>query len=146
MSLLNSLVKITDRPKKRVGRGGGSGKGFHTAGRGQKGQKSRRGSKVPVWFEGGQLPLTKRLPMLRGKGRFNVVRRTAEITFDDLSKLDIDVITLESLKLHRVIESRFKKAKIINTGEFNKKITVEGIAVTKGAKEVIEKLGGKVVL
>lgn len=144
MSLLNTLVKITSRPKKRVGRGGGSGKGFHTSGRGQKGLKSRRGSKVPVWFEGGQLPLTKRMPMLRGKGRFNVVRKTAEITFNDLSKLDIDVITLESLKLHKVIEPGFNKAKIINTGELTKKITVEGIAVTKGAKEVIEKLGGKV--
>lgn len=144
MSLLQSLVKTTSRSKKRVGRGGGSGKGFHTSGRGQKGLKSRRGSKVPLWFEGGQLPLTKRLPMLRGKGRFNVVRKTAEITFSDLSKFAGDVVTLESLKLHKVIDHRFKKAKIVNTGELTKKITVEGVAVTKGAKEVIEKLGGKV--
>ena len=144
MSLLNTLVKTTSKSKKRLGRGGGSGKGFHTSSRGQKGLKSRRGSKVPLWFEGGQLPLTKRLPMLRGKGRFNVIKKTAEITFNDLSKMDGDVITLESLKLHKVIDRRYKKAKIVNTGELTKKITVEGVAVTKGAQEVIEKLGGKV--
>lgn len=145
MSLLNTLTKIVGKSKKQVGRGYGSGKGGHTSGRGQKGQKSRTGSKIPLWFEGGQLPLIKRLPMLRGKSRFNVVRKTAEITLDDLSKMNADVVTLESLKLHKVIEVGFKKAKIINTGKLTKKITVEGVGVSKGAKEIIEKLGGKVV-
>jgi large subunit ribosomal protein L15 len=67
MSILSSLTKITTRSKKRLGRGYGSGKGGHTSSRGQKGQKSRVGSKVPLWFEGGALPLSKRIPMWRVK-------------------------------------------------------------------------------
>ncbi|MGD9129474.1 MAG: 50S ribosomal protein L15 [Candidatus Woesebacteria bacterium] len=144
MSLLNKLVKTTNRKKKRLGRGYGSGKGGHTASKGVKGQKSRVGAKVPLWFEGGQLPLVKRVPMMRGKARFKVVRPNAEISLDLLDNLDIDVITLEALKLKKVISKRFKKAKIINTGKLNRKLTIKGIKVSKGARVVIEKLGGKI--
>jgi ribosomal protein L15 len=99
MSILSSLTKITTGSKKRLGRGYGSGKGGHTSSRGQKGQKSRVGSKVPLWFEGGALPLSKRIPMWRGKGRFKSMASCAELTFDDLNKIELSEITLDSLKL-----------------------------------------------
>ncbi|HEX9817750.1 MAG TPA: 50S ribosomal protein L15 [Patescibacteria group bacterium] len=142
MSILQRLTKITDRAQKRVGRGYSSGKGGHTVGRGQKGQKSRRGSKIPLWFEGGQLPGVKKYPMLRGKGRFKVLRTTAMIRLSDLEKLPTNEVTLETLKLHKVIAPAFKSAKIVKTGELTKKITVKGIAVSAQARKVIESLGG----
>jgi large subunit ribosomal protein L15 len=144
MSLLNQLKKTSSKSSKRLGRGYGSGKGGHTVGRGQKGQKSRVGSKIPLWFEGGSLPLTKRLPMWRGKGRFKTLRLTAELTFDDLNTMDLEEISLDSLKLNKLIDSRFKQAKIIKKGKLNRKINVKGIAVSQAAKKEIESLGGKV--
>jgi len=141
---MNQLKKITDRPNKRVGRGYGSGKGGHTVGRGQKGQKSRVGSKIPLYFEGGALPLTKRLPMWRGKGRFKVLRPTAELTFRDLNKMELVDISLDTLKLNKLIDSRFKKAKIIKKGKLNRKINIKGIKVSVAAQKEIESLGGKV--
>ena len=144
MSLLSKLTKITDKSKQRIGRGYGSGKGGHTSTRGMKGYKSRQGSKVPLWFEGGQLPLIKRLPMLRGKGRLNVVRPTAEVSLGDLQKMTADIITLDALKLEKVIDVRFKKAKIIASGELTRKITVQGVAISKAAQAVIEKNDGSV--
>ncbi|MDQ3008491.1 MAG: 50S ribosomal protein L15 [bacterium] len=145
MSLLHELTKITDKQKKRVGRGYGSGKGSHTSTHGSKGQKSRVGAKIPLWFEGGQLPLIKRMPMLRGKGRFNVVRPSAEVTLNDLSKMSSSVITLETLKLEKVIDSRFKKAKVIATGSLVKAITIQGLPISKAARLAVEKAGGSVV-
>jgi large subunit ribosomal protein L15 len=144
MSLLQKLAKTVTRSSKRVGRGYGSGKGGHTAGRGQKGQKSRGGSKIPLWFEGGQLPGVKKYPMLRGKGRFGVLNPTAEITFTDIEKMPVSDISMETLKLHKVIEKGFKKAKIINSGKLTKKVNIKGIPTTKGALETIKKLGGSV--
>ncbi len=142
--MLHTLPKTTTSSKKRVGRGTGSGKGGHTAGRGMKGQRSRSGGKRPLWFEGGQLPLVKRLPMLKGKGRFNVVRPVAEITLTDLENLPEKNVSLETLILHEVIDRRFKKAKIINTGSLSKKVTVKGIKTTAAARKAIEKAGGQV--
>jgi len=144
MSILNQLPKITDRSSKRLGRGYGSGKGGHTASRGQKGQKSRVGSKVPLWFEGGSLPLTKRLPMWRGKGRFKSLRRIAELTFEDLNRMEIEDISLDTLKLNKLIDSRYRGAKIIKKGKLNRKINVKGLAVSAAAKKEIEALGGKI--
>ncbi|MFA6814087.1 MAG: 50S ribosomal protein L15 [Candidatus Pacebacteria bacterium] len=144
MSLFNKLEKITFKSSKRLGRGYGSGKGGHTVGRGQKGQKSRRGSKIPLWFEGGSLPLTKRLPMWRGKGRFKTLRLVAELTFNDLNAIDLEEISLDTLKLNKIIDPRFKRAKIIKKGKLNRKLTVKGIKVSKAAKKEIETLGGKV--
>jgi large subunit ribosomal protein L15 len=144
MSLLNSLNKSTTKSKKRVGRGYGSGKGGHTSGKGQKGQKSRQGGSIPHWFEGGQLPLIKRLPMLRGKGKMNVVRPTAEVTLAEIDNMTAENITLDTLKLEKIIATRFKKAKIISSGKINKKVTVEGVKVTKSAKVAIEAAGGTV--
>lgn len=145
MSLLTKLTKATTRRKKRVGRGYGSGKGGHTVGRGTKGQLSREGGNVPLWFEGGQLPIIKRMPMLRGKGRFKVVRPTAEITFKDLAQLPTGKkISLETLKLHKIINPRFKKAKVIARGSLEKKVHLVGLLVSAGAKKKIESLGGKI--
>ena len=144
MNLLNSLLKITDKKQKRLGRGYGSGKGGHTTNRGQKGQKSRVGAKIPLWFEGGSLPLVKRVPMLRGKGKFKVVRPVAQISINQINNFDFDVISLETLKANRVIDSAFKSAKIVKRGKLKKKITVRGVGVTKGALNEIQKLGGSV--
>lgn len=144
MSLLGTLTKLVQKSQKRVGRGYGSGKGGHTSGRGTKGYKSRQGSKVALWFEGGQLPLIKRLPMLRGKGRLNVVRPTAEVTLSALERMQATVITLDALKLEKVIDARFKKAKIIASGELSRKITVQGVPVSKAAQKIIEQNGGSI--
>lgn len=144
MSILSTLKKITETSKKRVGRGYGSGKGGHTSSRGQKGQKSRGGSKIPLWFEGGQLPLIKRLPMLRGKGRLEVVRPAAEINLSDIQRMKADVITLDALKLEKLIDVKFKKAKIIASGEISRKVTIKGVKVSEAAKVAIEKVGGTI--
>jgi large subunit ribosomal protein L15 len=141
MSLLNGLTSIVSKSSKRIGRGYGSGKGGHTSSRGMKGQRSRVGSKIPLWFEGGQLPLTKRLPMLRGKGRFNVLVPTAEVTLTDIEKMEAKVISLETLKLEKVINARFRKAKLVKTGELTRKVTVE-ILVSAAAKKAVEIAGG----
>jgi large subunit ribosomal protein L15 len=144
MSILNLTQKITNRKAKRLGRGYGSGKGGHTSSRGEKGQKARTGSKIPLWFEGGALPLAKRIPMWRGKGRFKTLHPAAELTFDDLNKMEITDITLDSLKLNRIIDKSFKKAKVISKGRLNKKVNLKGIGVTVTAKKEIEALGGTV--
>lgn len=145
MSILHQLTSIIDRPKKRLGRGIGSGKGGHTVGRGSKGQGSRVGSNVPLWFEGGQLPLVKRLPMWRGKSRFESLRPAAEITLSDLEKMSESEISLETLKLKKVIETKFKKAKVIATGELKRSVVIKGMKVSAQAKKAIEAAGGKVI-
>lgn len=144
MSILSVIKKITTKRSKRLGRGYGSGKGGHTSSRGQKGQTSRTGSKVPLWFEGGALPLSKRIPMWRGKGRFKSLRSTAELTLSDLNKIELSEITLDSLKLNKIIDLRYKKAKVIATGKLSKKVTLKGILVSQAAKKEIEALGGSV--
>lgn len=144
MSLLNKLNKSTSKSNKRVGRGYGSGKGGHTSTRGQKGQKSRQGANVPAWFEGGQLPLIKRLPMLRGKGRLNVVRPVAEVTLSEIESMKADTITIDTLKLEKVIGIRFKTAKIVASGKLSRKVTVQGVKVTKTAAQAIQDAGGSV--
>jgi large subunit ribosomal protein L15 len=144
MSILSLMRKITDKSNKRLGRGYGSGKGGHTSSRGQKGQKSRTGSKVPLWFEGGSLPLSKRIPMWRGKGRFKSVRPTAELTLADLEKLSFSDVTLDTLKLNRIIERGFKQVKVIAKGKLTKKVNLKGIKVSQAAREAIEKLDGSI--
>lgn len=144
MSILHAITKTTLKTSKRVGRGYGSGKGGHTSGRGAKGQRARVGSKIPLWFEGGQLQMGKKLPMIRGKARFNVLNPTVELTLSDLQKLSIDVITFDSLKLNKVIDRKAKKVKIISKGKLEKKLSISGIAVTPKAKAAIEKAGGSV--
>ncbi len=126
---------------KRVGRGIGSGLG-KTCGRGHKGQKSRSGGYHKVGFEGGQMPLQRRLPKIGFNSR--MARYSAEVRLYQINNLDADEITLELLKEKKVISPWVKKAKIIMQGELTRPITVKGLAVTKGARKVIEEQGGKV--
>jgi len=140
---LNSLSPAPGAKKaaKRVGRGIGSGTG-KTAGRGHKGQKSRSGGKVRPGFEGGQMPLQKRLPKYGFASR--MARTTAQIRLGELSALDAEVIDLEALKTADLVKDNVTRARIFLSGELNKAVTIKGLAVTKGAREAIEKSGGKV--
>lgn len=126
---------------KRVGRGIGSGLG-KTAGRGHKGQKSRSGGKVRPGFEGGQMPLQKRLPKYGFTSR--VSRTTAQVRLGELNAVQSDVVDLEALKDANVIRQDVLRVRVFLSGEITKALTVKGLAVTKGAREAIEKAGGKV--
>ncbi|GMG88627.1 50S ribosomal protein L15 [Biformimicrobium ophioploci] len=126
---------------KRVGRGIGSGLG-KTGGRGHKGQKSRSGGSVRPGFEGGQMPLQKRLPKYGFSSR--VSRVTAEVRLFELAKVEGDVVDLAALQKADIVGNHIKRAKVFLSGELNKAVTVKGLAVTKGAKAAIEAAGGKV--
>ena len=137
---LNSLSnKGTSQNRKRVGRGMGSGTG-KPAGRGHKGQKSRTGGNVRAGFEGGQMPLQMRLPKFGFSSRTN--NHLKEVNVKNINGLE--TVTLETLKEHKIISKSVKKVKIFGTFDLESKVNVEGIKVTKGAKESIEKAGGTV--
>ena len=127
--------------RRRVGRGGGSGLG-KTAGRGHKGQKSRAGGFHKVGFEGGQMPLQRRLP----KRGFlaTTITKAAEVRSGDLAKVAGGAIDLEGLKKAGLVSADAKRAKIILAGKVDKAFTVSGIAASKGAKAAIEKAGGSI--
>jgi len=130
------------KAKRRVGRGMGSGLG-KTAGRGHKGQKSRSGGFHKVGFEGGQMPLQRRLPK---RGFVSLTRYdTAEVMLYALEKLGVDKIDFLILKQAGLVPSRALQAKIVLSGSISKAITVEGLGVTKGARAAIEAAGGKIV-
>ena len=126
---------------KRVGRGIGSGLG-KTAGRGHKGQKSRAGGFHKVGFEGGQMPLQRRLPKLGFSSR--LAETTAEIRLNELGKVDAKVIDIAALKAANLVGKNIKRAKVICSGKLEKAVTVKGLGVTKGARAAIEAAGGKV--
>ena len=126
---------------KRVGRGIGSGLG-KTGGRGHKGQKSRSGGGVRRGFEGGQMPLYRRLPKFGFTSRKAMV--TAEIRLSDLQLIEGDVIDLNVLKAANVIGPQIEYAKVFLSGELTRAVTVRGLRVTKGARAVIEAAGGKI--
>ena len=139
-----NLNSISDsgslKKRKRVGRGMGSGYG-KTSGRGHKGQKSRSGGNIRRGFEGGQMPLQMRLPKFGFSSRVN--QHSKEVNIKNLN--GIDLVNLETLKENKLISKSVKKVKIFGNTALDSKITVEGILVSKGAKESIEKAGGKVV-
>jgi len=130
------------KPRRRVGRGIGSGLG-KTAGRGHKGQKSRAGGFHKVGFEGGQMPLQRRLPK---RGFLAVtIEKAAEVRSGDLARVEGGTVDLEALKKAGLVHGDAKRAKIILAGAaVEKKLSVSGIAASKGAREAIEKAGGKV--
>jgi len=129
------------RPRRRVGRGSGSGLG-KTGGRGNKGQKSRAGGFHKVGFEGGQMPLQRRLPK---RGFVSHLREdTAEVRLTDLAKLPVAEIDLLVLKAAGVVPAAAKTAKIIRTGKLEKAVKLSGMSVTKGARSVIEAAGGSI--
>ena len=128
--------------KRRVGRGIGSGLG-KTAGRGHKGQKSRSGGFHKVGFEGGQMPLYRRLPK---RGFISLTRRhVGEITLADIERLNVTEIDLVVLKQNGLANEQIKSVKVIKTGELTKAVTLKGLTATAGAKAVIEAAGGKMV-
>jgi large subunit ribosomal protein L15 len=126
---------------KRVGRGIGSGLG-KTCGRGHKGLKSRSGGSVNPGFEGGQMPIQRRLPKFGFNSR--KARYVAEIRLNELAAAGVDVVDLAALKQADIIREEIKSARVILSGEINKAVTVKGLKVTKGAQAAIEAAGGKV--
>jgi large subunit ribosomal protein L15 len=140
---LNSLSPApgAKRDAKRVGRGIGSGVG-KTAGRGHKGLKARSGGTVKPGFEGGQMPLQKRLPKYGFTSR--IARTTAQIRLHELSNVTADVIDLDALKQADLIKDDVLRARVFLSGTIEKAVKVKGLAVTKGAREAIEKAGGSV--
>jgi large subunit ribosomal protein L15 len=140
---LNTLKAAPgSRPNgKRVGRGIGSGLG-KTCGRGHKGQKSRSGGQTKIGFEGGQMPLQRRLPKVGFSSRKG--RVTAEVRLDELAKVDADVIDMNALYEADILPRTMLRAKVILSGEISKAVTVKGLKATKGARAAIEAAGGKV--
>ena len=140
---LNTLKPAPgSRPdKQRVGRGIGSGLG-KTAGRGHKGQHARAGGYHKVGFEGGQMPLQRRLPK-RGF-RSMTDKDTAEVRLHDLARLSAEVIDLVALKAANVVPVFAKKAKVILSGKLEKPVTLRGLALTKGARDAVLAAGGTI--
>ena len=140
---LNELspAKGAKKAGKRFGRGHAAGQG-KTCGRGQKGQHSRSGGYHKVGFEGGQMPLQRRLPKVGFNSR--MARRTAELRLHELEIPSADVIDIDVLKKANLVPAFVSKVKVIKSGEIGKAVTLKGIAVTKGAREAIEKAGGKI--
>jgi large subunit ribosomal protein L15 len=127
--------------RKRVGRGIGSGLG-KTAGRGHKGQKSRKGGYHKVGFEGGQMPLQRRLPKVGF--RSNMARSMGELRLNEIAKVEGDVVDMDALYRADILPMAVTRAKVILSGSIDRAVTVRGIAVTKGARAAIEAAGGKV--
>jgi large subunit ribosomal protein L15 len=139
-----NAIKPADGSKtarRRVGRGIGSGLG-KTAGRGHKGQKSRSGGFHKSGFEGGQMPLQRRLPKVGFQSAAN--RHFREVRLYQLDGAGLDVVDLDALKQAGVVPGSTRKVKIINTGKIERAITVRGLATTRGAAAAIEAAGGKV--
>ena len=127
--------------RKRVGRGIGSGLG-KTCGRGHKGQKSRSGGFHKVGFEGGQMPLQRRLPKVGFVSRVSLT--TAQVRLSELAKVEGDVIDMDTLKNAGLVAKSMKRAKIFASGAIDRAVNVKGVPVTKGAKAAIEAAGGTV--
>lgn len=138
---LNSIKPASGakRPRRRVGRGIGSGLG-KTAGRGHKGQKSRSGGYHKVGFEGGQMPLQRRLPKRGFKSR--TLKFNAEVTLSDLERLGAAEVDLPTLKQAGLVGELAKVVKVIKAGELTKAVKLTGIGATAGAKAAIESAGG----
>lgn len=137
--------KSRKKPAKRVGRGYGSGKGGHTVGKGMKGQKSRSGGPKPVGFEGGNVPLYRRLPKFRG------FRNPTRKEYQPINVAELEkhfktgsVISLASLKDTGLVRKRSTRVKILAKGKLTKKYTIEGLSVSEAARKAIEKAGGQV--
>jgi large subunit ribosomal protein L15 len=141
--LLNTLspAEGSKKERRRVGRGQGSGLG-KMGGRGHKGQKSRSGGFHKVGFEGGQMPIQRRLPKVGFASL--MAKYSAEVRLDALNALSEDTIDLAVLKANDLVPAITKKAKVVNSGELSKAVVISGINVTAGAKEAILKAGGTI--
>ncbi|WP_343153518.1 50S ribosomal protein L15 [Buchnera aphidicola (Mindarus keteleerifoliae)] len=140
---LNTLSpKLGSRKnKKRLGRGIGSGFG-KTSGRGHKGQKSRSGSSIRRGFEGGQMPLYRRLPKFGFTSRKKKLQK--EVRLSDLEHLSKNIIDLNLLKSKKIIKNKIKYVKIISSGKLNNLLKIKGLGITKGALSIVKSLGGQV--
>ncbi len=140
---LNTLKPASGskRNRLRVGRGASAGQG-KTSGRGVKGQRARKGGYHKVGFEGGQMPLQRRMPKVGFRSAIKALR--AEVRLDELAKVKTDVIDLAALKAANVVALGAEQAKVVLSGEIKRAVTLKGVAATKGAKAAIEAAGGKV--
>lgn len=141
---LNTLAPApgSRKPRTRVGRGGGSGLG-KTAGRGHKGQRARKSGNVRPGFEGGQMPLQQRLPKFGFTSA--IARVTAQLRLEELNKVQGDVVDLDTLKAANVITRNIERVRVFQKGNVNRPLTLQGIAVTRGARAAIEAAGGTIV-
>ena len=143
MELTSSKPQVgAKHAKRRVGRGIGSGLG-KTAGRGHKGQKSRSGGYHKVGFEGGQMPMQRRLPKRGFKSA--LLQFNAEVTLTDISALDVAEVDILVLKQAGLVANLAKRVKVIKTGEITRAVTLKNIGATAGAKQAIEAAGGSLV-
>ena len=140
---LNSIGPApgSKKPRTRVGRGASAGQG-KTCGRGVKGQRARKGGYHKVGFEGGQMPLQRRLPKIGFRSA--IARRVAEVRVGELGKVEGGAIDLASLKKANLVPADALRAKIVLSGTIQAAVTVKGVGVTKGAREAIEAAGDKV--
>ena len=129
------------KPRLRVGRGASAGQG-KTCGRGVKGQRARKGGYHKVGFEGGQMPIQRRLPKVGFRSK--VAPLVAEVRLNELARIEGGVIDLASLKRANLVPARVERARIMRSGEIKVAVTIRGIGVTKGARAAIEAAGGKV--
>jgi len=139
---LNTLKPARGSKRKhlRVGRGASAGQG-KTSGRGVKGQRARKGGYHKVGFEGGQMPLQRRLPKVGFRSKIKPSR--AEVRLSELAKVDAAVIDLDALKKAGVVPVFAEQAKLILSGEVKKAVTLKGVGATKGARAAVEAAGGK---
>lgn len=140
---LNTIAPAPGAKKssKRLGRGIGSGLG-KTGGRGHKGQTSRSGGTVKPGFEGGQMPIQRRLPKFGFTSRKSLV--TDQVTLSEISRVEGDVVSLETLKAAGLVKKEMLHVKVLKSGEISRAVTISGLKVTKGALEAIQAAGGKV--
>ena len=135
-----SPAEGSKKPRLRVGRGASAGQG-KTCGRGVKGQRARKGGYHKVGFEGGQMPLQRRLPKVGFRSAIKQTR--AEVRLHELSSVEAEVIDLAALKAAQIVSALAMSAKVVLSGELKKAVTLKGIGATKGAKAAIEAAGGK---
>jgi large subunit ribosomal protein L15 len=140
---LNTLspVQGEKQSRKRVGRGIGSGFG-KTCGRGHKGQKARSGGFSKIGFEGGQMPLQRRLPKVGFSSRVSII--TSQVTLSEINRLVETDITIDVLKTHNLVTKNIKRVKVMLSGEITRAVILTGIKATKGAKLAIEAVKGSV--
>lgn len=140
---LNTIKPVAGsrRPKLRVGRGASAGQG-KTCGRGVKGQRARKGGYHKVGFEGGQMPLQRRMPKVGFRSAIKATR--AEVRLHELALVEASVVDLAALKAAQLVPVFAEQAKVVLSGELKKAVTLKGVGVTKGARAAIEAAGGKV--
>jgi large subunit ribosomal protein L15 len=129
------------RPRLRVGRGASAGQG-KTCGRGVKGQRARKGGYHKVGFEGGQMPLQRRMPKVGFRSAMKATR--AEVRLDELAKVTAEIVDLAALKAANVVPAHTEVAKVVLSGKIEKAVTLKGVGATKGARAAIEAAGGRI--